>query len=319
MKLAATLRRLIDESDYRGNRKRISAELGITPAALSQYINGQTTPSVDKLVAIADLFGVSLDYLMFGEDIVADASGTLDYGPLARYMETRLNSMRAEFAAQSAFVAKIGTIVTDHIAAAAQVAAKRPATLYGMVDQDQALELERFSEVSTIAAMDLNADLIRVKSDVEQGVAAGRFLTVVAENLARERSYHFVLSPKMRNRDSLIQQFRTLLLRQELSPSDLDRCTFSVASDIFYVGFCLFKLDVPGLRSQSPVLYQYVESYIGEDGRIGFIESGSSSHFEHSLMDREHRLLASQVLERLLPEPGRDTSSAPGAAKGTRA
>ncbi len=306
VKLAATLRRLVDESDYRGNRKQISAELGITPAALSQYINGQTTPSVEKLVVLADLFGVSLDYLMFGQDAVVGPGGTLAYGPLARYMESGLSSMRADIAAQSAFVAKIGAIVTDGIAAAAQTAAKRPATFYGMLDQDQALELERFSEVSTIAAMDLDADLVRVDSDVEQGVAAGRFLTVVAENLSKKRRYNFVLSSHIQNHESLVRQFRTLLLRQKVSKADVDRCTFSIAADILYVGFCFFEIDVEGLRAHSPVLYQYVESYIGADNRIGYVESPSSDHFGMSLMDDDHKMLATRMLDRLQPTSGQD-------------
>lgn len=300
IKLAATLKRLIDDGEYRGNRRQVSADLGITPAALSQYLKGQTKPSVDKLVTIADLFGVSLDYLMFGEDSVAGLSGTLDYGPLARYIESSLATARADAAAQSAFVAKVGAIIADRIDSVAQSAAKRPATFFGMLDQDQALELERYSLDSTIVAMNLDENLTRVESDIEQGVAAGRFLTVVAENLSRKRSYHFVLSPDMPDREFLIQQFRALLPGQQLSRADIERCKFSVAADIFYVGFCLYKLDVDALRKQSPVLFQYVEPFIGRDDRIGFTEPASTRHFGVSLMDENHRRLASLTLERLI-------------------
>ncbi len=320
VKLATTLKRLVEEGEYQGNRKQICSELNITTAALSQYLNGQTTPSVDKLIAIADLFKVSLDYLLFGEDKTAGPVGTLDYGPLARYMETSLSSMRVDIAAQSAFVAKIGAILTDRIAAAAQTAAKRPTTFYGMLDQDQALALERHSEESVIAAMDLNADLVEVDGDIEQGIAAGRFLTVVAENLSRKRRYEFLLSPHMSDREVRTRQFRTLLLRRpELNRAEADRCTFAVAADTFYVGFCFFKLDVEGLRAQSPVLYQYVEPYIGDDNRIGFIESGSSNHTGVSLMDDNHRMLATRVLERLRSTPDQNPPTTTHTKKGTRA
>ncbi|WP_280274466.1 helix-turn-helix domain-containing protein [Nocardia wallacei] len=301
VKLAATLKRLIDEGEYRGNRRQVCAELGITTAALSQYIRGQTTPGLDKLIAISDLFQVSLDYLIFGEDAVAGPTGTLDYGPLARYMEASLASSRADIAAQSAFVSKVGSIIADQIGVAVQTAAKRPTTFSGMLDQDQALELERYSKESTIAAMDLDADLVRVESEIEEGVAVGRFLTVVAENLSKKRSYRFVLSPKMRDMDSLVGKFRALLVRQQLSSKDIDRCTFSVAADLFYVGFCLFRLDVASFRAQSPILYQYVKPYIGADDLIGFIEPGSSTHLGMSLMDEDHRHLAALTLERLIP------------------
>jgi transcriptional regulator with XRE-family HTH domain len=303
VKLSATLKHLIDDGEYKGNRKQVCTELGITPAALSQYIKGHTTPSLEKLVAIADLFRVSLDYIMFGEDDVAGPAGTLDYGPLARYMEASLSSVKADIAAQSAFITKIGTIMTDQIAAAAQAAAKRPATLYGMLDAEQALELERFSEASTIVTMNLDDDFVRVEGEIERGVTAGRLLAVVAENLAKKRAYHFVLPPDMPDRESLVGQYRELLLTQNLSRSDMERCRFSLAADMFYVGFCIFKLDIESLRQFSPVLHQYVKPYIGDDGLIGYIEAASRAQRGVSLMDEDRRRLASEALARLAPAP----------------
>ncbi|MFE3194809.1 helix-turn-helix domain-containing protein [Nocardia sp. NPDC059240] len=302
IKLAETLKHLIEAGDYSGNRKQLSIDLGITTAALSQYLKGQNNPSVDKLVAIADLFGVSLDYLMFGEDSVAGASGTLDYGPIARYMEASLASARADAAVQSAFVAKIGAILAQRIGVAAQDAAKRPLTFAGMLDHYQALELEQFSEESRIAAMDLAEDLVTVEGGIEQGVAAGNFFDIVAQNLARGRHYRFVLSPEMPRRAYYVEQFRTLLEQYGLSSSEIDRCSFSVAVQGFYAGFCLFRLDVAQLRKQSPILYQYVEEYIGSDGWIGFTESPNSAYVGVSLMDRRHRALASTTFDRLTLE-----------------
>ncbi|GAB2531650.1 hypothetical protein GCM10027167_40570 [Nocardia heshunensis] len=299
IKFAATLKHLIEAGDYSGNRKQLSIDLGITTAALSQYLKGQNNPSVDKLVAIAELFGVSLDYLMFGEDSVAGAGGTLDYGPIARYMEASLASARADAAVQSAFVAKIGTILAQRIGMAAQDAAKRSLTFAGMLDHYQALELEQFSELSLIAAMDLAEDLVTVEGGIEQGVAAGNFLKVVAENLARDRHYQFVLSYEMPEQQYYVEQFRALLEQQGLSQSKIDRCTFSVAAEGFYAGFCLFKLDVEQLRKQSPILYQYVEEYIGSDGWIGFTESPNSDYVGVSLMNKRHRALASATFDRL--------------------
>lgn len=303
VKLAATLKRLIDEGEYRGKRRQVCAELGITTAALSQYIRGQTTPSLDKLIAIAELFQVSLDYLMFGEDAVAGPRGTLDYGPLVRYVEAGLSSVRNDIAAQSAFVAKIGTIMSDQIAAAAQTAAKQSATLYGMLDEEQALELERFSEASTNVTMDMD-DIVEVRSDVEKGVTGSNFLEVVAENLAKNRTYRFVLSPDMPNRARIVEQYRALLLRKDLSRKDLERCVFSVATETFYVGFNLFRLDADSFREQSPVLYQFVKPFIGNDNTIGYIESPSSALDARFLMDAKRRRLASHALDRLTSAPG---------------
>ncbi|MFF0492245.1 helix-turn-helix domain-containing protein [Nocardia sp. NPDC004068] len=301
VKLPAMLKRLVDEGEYRGNRRQVCNELGITPAALSQYINGQTTPSLEKLIAMTDLFKVSLDFLIFGEDTVAGPSGMLEYGPVVRYVEASLSSVRADIAEQSAFVAKIGGILAEQIGAAAQAAAKSSRTLYGMLDKEQALELERHSVSSINVTMDMD-DIVEVRSFVEEGVTGGNFLEVVADNLSKNRSYHFVLSPDMPDPDVIMDQYRTLLLRKGLNRKHLRRCRFSVASETFYAGFNIFVLDVPSLRQQSPILYQYVKPYIGTDNRIGYIESPSSALEARFLMDTDRQLLAIRVLERLTPE-----------------
>lgn len=315
VKLAATLKHLVDDGEYRGNRRQVCADLGITTAALSQYINGQTTPSVEKLVALADLFKVSLDYLMFGEDVVAGPSGELEYGPLARYVEVGVDSLRADIAAQSAFVAKIGMILSETMAeqidAAAQAAAKRPSTLQGMLDREQILELERYSLASTIVAVDLADDIVEVNSNIERGVTASNTIAIVAENIAKKRTYHYVLSPSMRDTDSIIERYQALLRRhnlrgrQNLRAADLKRCTFTVADDEIFVSFGLYELDVASFRQQSPILYQYLEPYIGNDGRIGYIESPASPFQTFFVFDSERQKLADRELRRLqLSESG---------------
>jgi transcriptional regulator with XRE-family HTH domain len=47
---------------------RVAKETGITTATLSQWKKGISTPKQDKLQKIADYFGVSLEYLMTGEE-----------------------------------------------------------------------------------------------------------------------------------------------------------------------------------------------------------------------------------------------------------
>ena len=77
VKFGAMLESLIERGGYSRNRKKILSRLGISAAALSQYIRGQTWPSFAKLLAIADFFDVSLDYLVYGQP----ASGAVaDYG-----------------------------------------------------------------------------------------------------------------------------------------------------------------------------------------------------------------------------------------------
>ena len=46
----------------------VSKATGISPATLSDWKTGKSKPKQDKLIKIADYFGVTVDYLMTGQD-----------------------------------------------------------------------------------------------------------------------------------------------------------------------------------------------------------------------------------------------------------
>lgn len=56
------LRMLIDERDL--TQKQLALELQIPPSTLGGYAQGTSTPDFEMLVAIADYFGVTVDYLL---------------------------------------------------------------------------------------------------------------------------------------------------------------------------------------------------------------------------------------------------------------
>src|SRR5215469_10171516 len=87
VKFGRMLESLIEHDGSSRSRKRISRELGISGSALSQYIHEQSWPSFQKLLAIADFFDVSLDYLVYGQP---GSSSLPDYGPLYRYIDHAL-------------------------------------------------------------------------------------------------------------------------------------------------------------------------------------------------------------------------------------
>lgn len=86
VKLETMLNSLIERGGYSRNRQPILDSIHVTAAALSQYTRGRTRPSFDKLTALADFFGVSLDYLVYGEP----TSTPVDPAPITRYVEQAL-------------------------------------------------------------------------------------------------------------------------------------------------------------------------------------------------------------------------------------
>ena len=51
---------------------RVSKETGVTTATLTSWKQGKYTPKPEKLQKIADYFGVSLSYLMTGQEDVSE-------------------------------------------------------------------------------------------------------------------------------------------------------------------------------------------------------------------------------------------------------
>lgn len=73
----AIYQKLLDEKGLKN--ADISRATGIANMTLSDWKNGKSTPKQDKLMKIADYFGVSLNYLMTGSDSkYSDTDALLD-------------------------------------------------------------------------------------------------------------------------------------------------------------------------------------------------------------------------------------------------
>ena len=50
------------------NQLKVAMDLNISREALSHYENGKRNPDIDMLIKMSDYFGVSIDYLVRGEE-----------------------------------------------------------------------------------------------------------------------------------------------------------------------------------------------------------------------------------------------------------
>jgi transcriptional regulator with XRE-family HTH domain len=281
VKFGAMLESLIERGGYSRNRKKILSRLGISAAALSQYIRGQTWPSFAKLLAIADFFDVSLDYLVYGQP----ASGAVaDYGPLYRYVDHALADVQARGSRHTAVVARIGQVLADRIdAVAAEIASTPTAAREGLMQDDELLRLESYCQKCDLVSMDLEFEVI----DVEGGLAAGRFLPVVAANLERGASYRFLL-PRERPWDTTVEACRRLLADQIGGDRVRESCTFKIAATPVLTGIMLYQLDTIKLRTEEPVLYAQILDYLGEDDWLGCVIRSNRDSNSDMLLDRGH-------------------------------
>jgi transcriptional regulator with XRE-family HTH domain len=281
VKLGQMLGSLIERGGYSRNRKKILSALDISAAALSQYIREQTRPSFGKLLAIAEFFDVSLDYLVYG----SPTSSLIDYGPLYRYVDHALADVQARGSRHSAVVERIGRILADKIdVVAAELASAPTATRGGLLQDDEVLRLERYCRRADILSLNLEFDVIRL----EDGIAAGRFLPVVAANLERGAEYRFLVPGPDRALESTVADCRRLLADQVGGDRVRDCCAFRRTAAPVLTGVVLLKLDPVRLKAEQPALYSQISDYIGDDGWLGCIIRPNDDSNGDMLMDQPH-------------------------------
>lgn len=58
---------------------QLASKLNIGPSAIGMYEQGRRTPSIDILIVMANLFGVSLDYLITGKESIGSTAGKIEH------------------------------------------------------------------------------------------------------------------------------------------------------------------------------------------------------------------------------------------------
>ena len=51
------------------SQAQLAEQLGVSPSAVGMYEQGRREPSADTLVALSEVFGVSVDYLLTGKPV----------------------------------------------------------------------------------------------------------------------------------------------------------------------------------------------------------------------------------------------------------
>ena len=64
----AMAQRLVDRRKAAGlSQEALAAQLGVSRQAVSKWERSESSPDTDNLIALAALYGVSLDELLYGE------------------------------------------------------------------------------------------------------------------------------------------------------------------------------------------------------------------------------------------------------------
>ncbi len=75
-------RLILLRNKYNLSQTDVAHQIGVTPALISAYEKLERKPSIDKLVALADIFHVSTDYIL-GRTFKDDSSAVLSVDGLS--------------------------------------------------------------------------------------------------------------------------------------------------------------------------------------------------------------------------------------------
>jgi hypothetical protein len=137
---------------------------------------------------------------------------------------------------------------------------------------------------SAFFSLNLEFDVIHL----EEGIAAGRFLPVVAANLERGAAYRFLVPGPDRALEATVEECRRLLADQVGGDRVREGCAFRRTAAPLLVGAVLLKLDSVGLTAEEPALHSQVSDYLSEDGWLGCIMRPNNDSNADILMDLEH-------------------------------
>lgn len=296
VKLETMLNTLIERGGYSRNRQAILDSIQVTAAALSQYTRGRTRPSFDKLIALADFFGVSLDYLVYGEP----ASTPVDPGPIARYVQRALMDVSTRTDRHSELVARIGRLLMDRIDdVAKEVVSSRSAGMEGLIELNETLRVERHCRQANIVSTDLEPNLSRLDDDE---AAPGQFFPVVIENLRRGSTYRFLLAGELTTQSTIVALFRKMITDAVGGDTLHEHCFFRTATRPLASTTVLYDLDTSKFSKAEPALFAQFGKYLFNGTWLGYVNRLNHDSTADMLMTPSHVERTSRAFSSLWSE-----------------
>lgn len=295
VKLEEMLTILINENGYSRNRQPILESVGITASALSQYARGHTKPSFDKLVSLANFFDVTLDYLVYG----VLNSAREDHSPagVAKYVQQALHEARSLTSRHHDLMGRIGRLLADRIDEVAKdLAESRTAGMEGLIEQEEALRIERYCRRADIVATDLSPNIITMAGGE---TVPGQFFQVVANNVANGCRYRFLLSARLATQSDSVTRFRDMLRDAVGGDHVNEYCAFRQTIIPVVGGAGLYKLDTARLAIDDPATFTQFSKYLLDGEWLGYLNRPNVESNADMLMSPDYAEYAQATFEAL--------------------
>lgn len=282
---------------YRRNRVALAEQAHVSPSAISQYVCGRATPSLDVLVKLAEIFDVSLDYLVLGRE---PAGPPPELGYLTGHFEAHIRSARVQEAALHDLTAHIGAEIGGKIASLVRSTAEELSAagmgIAGMLSPTEVAMLERCDAQTTIVTSDLSSEVVVLADDGNESAAApSMYSRVVAENIAEGNRYEYIVpdDPELRRTAALLRQELVRLTGLDTSTMD-KRLRIRHVSRGCIPAFVIHHVVMQRIADRAPSLADRITRFVYPDptnNQMGFVATitpASSSNQYFSLIIKEN-------------------------------
>lgn len=285
------------------NNTEIADEIGVSAATLSAYRRGEARPSLKSLVSMSEVFDVSLDYLVFGEET---DSNEIDTEPVIRQMsqslQDSLQDSQLRQAQRISMVSNVGRRLSERVDEEVKnyLSDLSSQKLFsGTMRNPEVLELERNSVKTRLFLKSFQYNMLDSQTETP-----GKFFPAVVKNLSQGRSYQYLLPAAGGDWEPIIDSFRELLVENLPSEATVrNNCEFRVTDTPTVTGCGLYQLEMDDLQEETPILYDYIHEHdYSSDDWFGYTIGPSESAQGTMVMDTDHLYSSLQLFECLWDE-----------------
>lgn len=293
VKIEKKLSELLALSDE--NNTEIAKQIGVSVPSLTAYRNGETRPSFKTLVAMAEVFNVSLDHLVFGD---AD-DDEVNVGPAIRYLDRSFQMSQLQQSQHSSMMHYIGLRISEKIDEEIEEFLSETTTqglLARTMRYPELLMLEKYSTTTKLFLKSFHR-LLDPKTETP-----GQFFNTVANNLSNGYEYQYLL-PDSANDDweSVIDSFRRMLVDTTISRTTFhNNCEFRITDNSSFGECGLYKINMQQLKIESPMSHDIInENDYCHDGWFGYVMEESKKSRGGMIIDGDHVNSSIQFFDRL--------------------
>ncbi len=295
IKLEEKLSELLAVSDKSYNE--VANEIGVSSSSIAQYRKGQSRPSLENLVALADVFDVTLDFLVFGEK---DDHTDQDYDPVIRHVDKSLGNLQDRTAERTSLLARVGRTISESLDEQINEFLETERTEYkaGIVSNRETICLEEHSIETKLVLRNFEYNLANGDSETP-----GQFFTEVSSNINQDREYKYLLVDDAdEDWESCIGDFTDLLSDHSGSEMTVARnCKFRITDAPLIVGYGIYNLDRAAFEEDNEILYEFLNerNCMNPDGSVGYVAPPMIEGRADSLMDSSYLTTANRVFDEL--------------------